>query len=117
MRYLIPVLLITSVWAQGTAPKSAPTAQVRVVRVQIGYICGWCGGLHYRADATTVEPLLMVRKLMDSTDKKTLPDRKEKREITRREWQTLVHSIDADKLKALPQDQTCRVPRSTRFLA
>jgi hypothetical protein len=76
--------------------------------VQIGYICGWCGGLAYRSDLLTVERAFVRRELLDSTNRNKLPNRRERRAITRREWEALLRSIDAKALGALPQDRSCR---------
>lgn len=112
MRWLancfFPVLMTGCVLAQSSTPAPHPSGEPFVVRVQIGYICGWCGGLAYRTDLTTVERGFVRRELMDSTDEKNLPNRKEKRDITRREWEALVRSIDAKALKAVPREKGCR---------
>ena len=105
---LFLALMIGNVFGQSAAPAPGPSSEAHVVRVQIGYICGWCGGLAYRTDLTTVERTFVRREMMDSTDRKTLPNLKERRAITRREWEALLGSIDAKALRAVPQDKTCR---------
>ena len=102
------VLVTGCVLAQSAATAPHPSDKPRVVRVQIGYICGWCGGLAYRTDLTTVGRRFVRRELLDSTNTKKLPNRREKRAITRREWDTLVRSIDAKALGAVPQEKGCR---------
>jgi len=102
------VLVSGCVFAQSAASTAHPSGEARVVRVQIGYICGWCGGLAYRTDLTTVGRRFVRRGLLDSTNTKKLPNRREQRAITRREWETLVRSIDANALKAVPQEKGCR---------
>lgn len=109
MRYLLCALIvIANVWAQETAPKRVAAAEVRVVRVERGYVCGFCGGLGYRGSHIIVQPSRMIQISEYSSDERKLPNRKEKFAITRGEWHTLVHSIDADALRALPEDKTCR---------
>jgi hypothetical protein len=113
MRWLgacfVTMLVTGNVFAQSAAPAPRPSSgEARVVRVQIGYICGWCGGFAYRTDLLTVERAFVRRELRDSTDRKTLPNRRERRAITRREWEALLRSIDAKALGALPQDRSCR---------
>lgn len=102
------MLVISNVFAQSAAPAPHPSSEARVVRVQIGYICGWCGGLAYRTDLLTVERTFVRHELTDSTNTKKLPNRRERRAITRREWETLVRSIDANALRAVPQEKGCR---------
>ncbi|MGC2450332.1 MAG: hypothetical protein WA477_21965 [Candidatus Sulfotelmatobacter sp.] len=46
--------------------------------------------------------------MLDSTNTKKLPNRRERRAITRREWEVLVRSIDANALRAVPQEKGCR---------
>jgi len=102
------VLVTGNIFAQSAAPAPHSSDEAQVVRVQMGYICGWCGGLAYRTDLITVERGFVGRELMDSTDEKKLPNRREKRGITKREWATLLRSIDVKALRALPQDRACR---------
>ncbi len=102
------LMMIGSISAQGAARASSPSSEARVVRVQIGYICGWCGGMAYRTELITVERGFVRRELVDSTDEKKFPNRREKRSITRREWEVLLRSIDVKALRAVPQDRTCR---------
>jgi hypothetical protein len=99
---------MASVLAQDAAPSTGRAADAPAVRVRIGYVCGLCGGLGYRTSFTTVEPTFIISELKDATDKKTRPDTKTKRAITRKEWEELQRSIDAKALKALPQPATCR---------
>ena len=111
MRWLAGCLFLvvaTNVFAQVAAPTHESSAEVRVVRVQMGYICGWCGGAGYRSDLTTVERSFIVREMADAEDPKKFPRRKERRTISKREWETLVRSIDAKALRAVPQDGICR---------
>jgi len=87
---------------------SSSAADVQVVRVEMGYVCGFCGGPGYRTALTTVESSFIVVELKDAGDEKRNPNRKEKRAINKREWGKLVRSVDTQALKAIPQDKTCR---------
>jgi hypothetical protein len=90
---------------------AAPHASVEphVVRVQMGYSCGWCGGkFFYHSTLLTVQRGFAVQELRYSSNPKRLPNKTEKRAITRREWETLLRSIDAKALTAAAQDKTRR---------
>jgi len=102
------VLMTGSVFSQSAAATPRQSGEARVVRVRMGHTCGWCGGLTYRTDLTTVERAFVLREMKDSTDKMKLPNRRQKRAITRQEWETLLRSIDAKALKAVPQEPGCR---------
>lgn len=94
----------------GPAPAGAHdgSGEARVVRVQMGHVCGWCGGPGYRTDLTTVERSFILREMADAGNPKKFPKRKQRRAISKREWESLVRSIDVRALKAVPQDGTCR---------
>jgi len=111
MRWLLSGLFLMAainVFAQTSAPAHDAAGEARVVRVQMGHICGWCGGPGYRTDLTTVERSFILREMADAGNTKKFPRRKEKRAISKREWETLVRSVDTKALKAVPQDGTCR---------
>ena len=114
MRWLVDCLFLvvaTNISAQAPAPAHHESREVRVVRVQMGYVCGWCGGPGYRTNLTTVEPSFIVKEMGDAADPKKHPKRRERRAISKREWETLVRSIDGKALRALralPQDNRCR---------
>ncbi len=83
-------------------PPSAATADV--IRVQIGYSGGLCGGaLAYCSQLTTVEPSSILSEFSNSTNTKRLPNRKVKRAIAKREWDGLVRAIDTKSLMSLTQ--------------
>jgi hypothetical protein len=69
----------------------------------MGYSCGMCGGLFYHSTVTTVEPSFLLWQGMYSSNPKKLANRKTKVAITPRDWKNLLRSIDADALRALPQ--------------
>jgi len=103
------LVTVGNVLSQGpiaNAPQSSGGG--RVVRVQQGYSCGWCAGFGYHTQITTIEPSFIVWEGKETMDKKNLPNRRVKRPISKREWQTLLRSIDADALKAVPQQSGCR---------
>jgi hypothetical protein len=104
--FLTMVMTVT-IAAQTKATPAAP-AKAEVVRVNIGYGCGFCGGFGYRSTLTTVSRLSIVRTMADAEDPKELPNRTVKRRITKHEWKTLVDSIDAVALRAVPQEARCR---------
>jgi|SRR5271166_1542347 len=105
--FFFTVLMIDNVLSQG--PTASPSGEARVVRVQMGYSCGWCAGIGYHTELTTVEPSFIVWEGKETMDKKKLPNKRVKNAISKRQWQTLVRSIDADALKAVPQEAGCRV--------
>lgn len=111
MRWLLGCFILVaavSVLAQANATAHDASTEPRVVRVQMGYVCGWCGGPGYRTDLTTVEPSFILKDMGDAENPKKHPNRRERRAISKREWETLVHSIDLKAFKALPQDDRCR---------
>ena len=95
-------------FAQNAARTPSRAAEPHVVRLEKGYVCGWCGGAGYRTTITTVRPHYVVEELADAEDPKENPNRKEKQPITKQQWETLVRSIDAKALRAVPQDGICR---------
>jgi hypothetical protein len=100
----------TSALAQSPSAPASPAPNAHVVRVQMGYSCGMCGGLFYHSTVTTVEPSFLLWQGMYSSNPKKLPNRKTKVAITPRDWKNLLRSIDADALRALPQKgcRSCR---------
>ena len=102
------VLLTGTAWAQNPGKANTPASDVHIVRVEKGYVCGWCTGAGYRTTITTVRPRYLIDELADSEDPRETPDRKEKHAITKQQWEALVRSIDAKALRAVPQDGTCR---------
>ena len=97
-----------SAFAQRADTASGLSAEARVVRLEMGHVCGLCGGPGYRTSLTTVERSFVLREMMDSGDLKKYPNRKERHAITKREWEALLQSIDINALKAVPQDGSCR---------
>lgn len=57
---------------------------------------------------TTIDQSSMVWERKDFPNPKTFPNRKQKRAITKEEWESLVQSIDAKALQAVPQENGCR---------
>lgn len=103
------VMAVTlSAFAQRADTASGLSAEARVVRLEMGHVCGLCGGPGYRTSLTTVERSFVLREMMDSGDLKKYPNRKERHAITKREWEALLQSIDINALKAVPQDGSCR---------
>jgi hypothetical protein len=101
---LMMMVTIPSAFAQTPATPAAPP---HVVRVQTGYSCGMCGGLFYHTTTTTIEPSFLVWEGTNSSNPKTLPNKKTRVAITREDWKNLLRSIDVSALRALPQ-QGCR---------
>lgn len=94
--------------AQVKAAAHDGSGEIQVVRVQMGYVCGWCGGPGYRSDLTTVERSFILREMAHAENPKKFPRRKQRRAISKKEWETLVRSIDVKALNAVPQDGICR---------
>jgi hypothetical protein len=101
-------LTIGTVFAQDAAPPTNHAADARVVRVRIGHTGGLCGGFGYCTGITTVEPSFIVRESMNAANKKTFPDTKAERAITKQDWENLERAIDTKSLMALPQPTCCR---------
>lgn len=101
---LITVGMITRAFAQPPAAPTSPAANAHVIRVQMGYSCGMCGGsTFYHSTVTTVEPSFLLWQGMYSSNPKRLPNKKTRVPITRQDWKNLLRSIDASALRALPQ--------------
>lgn len=97
-----------NVLAQVKAAARDGSGEIQVVRVQMGYVCGWCGGAGYRTDLITVERSFILREMADAENPKKFPRRRPRRAISKQEWQALVRSIDVKELTAVPQDGICR---------
>jgi len=108
MRWLPGCLVLMAINVFAQAPATSATNEADVVRVQMGYVCGWCGGAGYRTDLTTVEPAFILREMAAPENPQKFPRRKQRRAISKREWEALVRSIDGKALKAMPQDGICR---------
>ena len=111
MRWLVGCLFLVvaaNIFAQAPVPVRDVSGEVRVVRVRMGDLCGWCTGPGYRAHLTTVEPSFILTQMSDAEDPKKQPKRTEKRALSKREWDSLVRSVDVKALRALPQDNRCR---------
>ena len=97
------VMAVTlSAFAQRADTASGLSAEARVVRLEMGHVCGLCGGPGYRTSLTIVERSFVLREMMDSGDPKKYPNRKERHAITKREWEALLQSID------LTRSRPCR---------
>lgn len=70
--------------AQSAGKTDQPASDVHVIRVQKGYVCGWCAGAGYHTTITTIGPRYLVEELADAEDPRERPDREEKHTIKKR---------------------------------
>ncbi len=107
--FALPMVVIAVASAQ-TAPPAASHSKPRVVRINIGSSCGWCGGDGYRSTFTTITPRFVQQAMANAGDSRNFPDHVEKFPITKQQWNNLVKSIDARALRAIPQYKGPRPP-------
>src|SRR5215469_11276542 len=74
-------------------PVIHPDAQI--VRIRIGYSCGWCSG-GYNENETTVESGSIVTIARTYSNKQKFPDINIKYGITKQDWEDLQHFLDVN---------------------
>jgi hypothetical protein len=99
-------LMSVAVWAQGSLPKPAPN--VEIVRVKIGYSCGWCTE-GYNDSETVVEPLRIVSINRAYSNKKKYPNLISEERITKGEWKDLQTLIETKVLDEFTKPAKSRV--------
>jgi hypothetical protein len=85
-------LTIGGALAKQTPPQSA-SPKGHIVRIRTGSYAGFCNPC--AASETIVEPRSITTISRSFSDKRTYPDVKLKRKITKEDWEDLQHSIDA----------------------
>jgi hypothetical protein len=85
-------LTIGGALAQQTPPQSA-SPKGHIVRIRSGSYAGFCNPCV--ASETIIEPRSITTISRSFSDKRTYPDVKLKRKITKEDWEDLQHSIDA----------------------
>ncbi len=95
---LFTVSLMAGAVRAQQAPQPDPTPGAHLVRLRTGSYAGMCIG---SCDSETIiEPGSMSRISRAFSEKKKYPEMKTKYAITKREWDDLQHSIDANVLAA-----------------
>jgi hypothetical protein len=108
MRWIaLGLICLGMIRVAGAQTTATPSGNAHVVRVRMGG-GGGMGCAMYCTTVITVDASSVVSEFLDAPDKKEYPDKKQTRATTKQEWRELVRSIDAKKLRAVPQDGQCR---------
>jgi hypothetical protein len=99
-------LAIGCVFAQESAPPANKSDDIRVIRVRIFSSGGmWCDC--YCSEGTSIEAFFVVWEGTNAGDKRLCPDKKERRAITKHDWENLQSAIDTKAFMALPSPESC----------
>jgi hypothetical protein len=99
-------LTVGSSFAQQATPPSSLAPNAQLIRIRIGYDCGWCTG-GYDSNETTIEPGLVITLSRSLSHDKKYPDFKTRTRITKQDWETVKLFIDAEVLASFSGPTGC----------